>query len=83
MEYKDCYEVMGVARVATQDEVKRTYRKLAWRCYPDVRKELDVEERFKALVEANEVLKEPENRAAYDQLGNQWKVGQDFRSPPE
>jgi curved DNA-binding protein len=83
MEYKDYYEVMGVARVATQDEIKRAYRKLARKYHPDVSKEPDAEERFKALGEANEVLKDPEKRAAYDQLGNQWKAGQDFRPPPD
>ena len=83
MEYKDYYEVMGVARVATQDEIKRAYRKLARKYHPDVSKEPDAEERFKALGEANEVLKDPEKRAAYDQLGNQWEAGQDFRPPPD
>jgi curved DNA-binding protein len=83
MEYKDYYEVMGVARDATQDEIKRAYRKLARKYHPDVSKEPDAEERFKALGEANEVLKDPEKRAAYDQLGNQWKAGQDFRPPPD
>ena len=82
MEFKDYYEVMGVARDATQDQIKRAYRKLARKYHPDVSDESDAEERFKQLGEANEVLKDPEKRAAYDQLGANWKEGQDFRPPP-
>lgn len=82
MEYKDYYKTMGVARDATQDEIKRAYRKLARKYHPDVSKEADAEERFKELGEAYEVLKDPEKRAAYDQLGAQWKAGQEFRPPP-
>jgi len=73
---------MGVARDATQDEIKRAYRKLARKYHPDVSDQSDAEERFKELGEANEVLKDPEKRAAYDQLGANWKEGQDFRPPP-
>ena len=83
MEYKDYYKIMGVARDATQDEIKRTYRKLARKYHPDVSKEADAEARFKEVGEAYEVLKDPEKRAAYDQLGKQWKAGQDFRPPPD
>jgi len=83
LEYKDYYEIMGVARDATQDEIKRAYRKLARKYHPDVSKEPDAEQRFKELGEANEVLKDPEKRAAYDQLGANWKTGQDFRPPPD
>ncbi len=83
MEFKDYYEVMGVARDATQDDIKRAYRKLARKYHPDVSKESDAETRFKELGEAYEVLKDPEKRAAYDQLGANWKAGQDFRPPPD
>ncbi|MBI1425612.1 MAG: DnaJ domain-containing protein [Gammaproteobacteria bacterium] len=83
MEFKDYYEIMGVKRDATQDEIKRAYRKLARKYHPDVSKEADAEARFKEVGEAYEVLKDPEKRAAYDQLGANWKAGQDFRPPPD
>jgi len=83
MRYKDYYQVMGVPRTASQDDIKRAYRKLARKYHPDVSKEKDAEERFKELQEAHEVLKDPEKRAAYDQLGANWKQGQDFRPPPD
>lgn len=83
MEYKDYYKIMGVARDATQDEIKRAYRLLARKYHPDVSKEPDAETRFKEVGEANEVLKDPEKRAAYDKLGANWQAGQDFRPPPD
>jgi curved DNA-binding protein len=83
MRFKDYYQVMGVPRTASQDEIKRAYRRLARKYHPDVSKEKDAEERFKELQEANEVLKDPEKRAAYDQLGADWRQGQDFRPPPD
>jgi len=82
MEFRDYYEVMGVGRDATQDEIKRAYRMLARKYHPDVSEDANAEERFKELGEAYEVLKDPEKRAAYDQLGANWKAGQDFRPPP-
>ena len=83
MQFKDYYEVMGVARGASQDEIKRAYRKLARKFHPDVSKEKNAEDRFKELQEAYEVLQDPEKRAAYDQLGANWRQGQEFRPPPD
>lgn len=83
MEYKDYYKIMGLKRDASQDEVKRAYRKLARKYHPDVSKESDAEARFKEVGEAYEVLKDPEKRAAYDQLGSNWQTGQEFRPPPD
>ncbi|KAF0163855.1 MAG: curved DNA-binding protein [Rhodocyclaceae bacterium] len=82
MKFKDYYEILGVPRSATQDDVKRAYRKLARKYHPDVSKDADAEVRFKELGEAYAVLKDPEKRAAYDQMGSQWKTGQDFQPPP-
>src|SRR5687768_13350081 len=82
MEYKDYYVILGVDRKASQDDIKKAYRKLARKFHPDVSKESNAEEKFKNLQEAYEVLKDPEKRSAYDQLGSNWKQGQEFRPPP-
>jgi len=83
VEFKDYYSIMDVSREATQDEIKRSYRKLARKYHPDVSDDPQAEERFKEVGEAYEVLKDPEKRVAYDQLGAQWQSGQDFRPPPD
>jgi len=83
MEFKDYYKIMGVERDASQDQIKRAYRKLARKYHPDISKEPDAEVRFKEVGEAYAVLKDPEKRVAYDQLGANWQGGQDFHPPPD
>ncbi len=82
MEFKDYYKIMGVGRDASQEDIKRAYRKLARKYHPDVSKEADAEARFKEIGEAYAVLRDPEKRASYDELGRNWKSGQEFRPPP-
>src|SRR5580692_3582682 len=83
MQYKDYYEVLGVARGADAEAVKRAYRKLARKYHPDVSKEKNAESKFKEVQEAYEVLRDTEKRAAYDQLGRDYRPGQQFRPPPD
>src|SRR4051794_33891182 len=83
MDYKDYYKLMGVERNAKAEDIKRAYRRLARKYHPDVSKEPNAEAKFKDLQEAYEVLKDPEKRAAYDQLGSQWRQGQQFTPPPD
>lgn len=83
MEYKDYYKILGVERNATQEEIKKHYRKLARNCHPDTCKDdPGAENRFKELNEAYEVLKHPDKRQRYDALGSNWQEGQSFRPPP-
>ena len=81
MKYKDYYQILGVARDASKEDIKKAYRRLARKFHPDVSKETGAEEKFKDVNEANEVLGDTEKRAAYDQLGS-YRPGQDFRPPP-
>ena len=87
MQFKDYYEILGVARDAGAEDIKRAYRKLARKYHPDVSKLSDAEARFKDVGEAYEVLKDPEKRAAYDALGERWREagaprGEEFQPPP-
>jgi len=82
MEYKDYYKILGVERDASEADIKKSYRRLARKYHPDVSKEPDAETRFKELGEAYEVLKDVQKRQSYDQLGANWKAGQDFNPPP-
>lgn len=82
MEFKDYYATLGVARTATQEEVKRAYRKLARKYHPDVSKEPDAEARFKEVAEAHEALIDTERRAAYDNIAQRHASGQPFEPPP-
>ncbi len=82
MKYKDYYAIMGLERDARAEDIKKAYRKLARKYHPDVSKEANAEERFKEVAEAYETLKDPEKRAAYDQLGRH-AAGQEFRPPPD
>jgi curved DNA-binding protein len=81
MKYADYYAVLGVARDASEAAIVKAYRKLAHKYHPDVSTESDAEEKFKAVAEAYQTLKDPEKRAAYDQLGAQ-RPGEDIHPPP-
>ncbi|MPZ43068.1 MAG: DnaJ domain-containing protein [Betaproteobacteria bacterium] len=83
MDFKDYYATLGVAKDATADDVKKSFRKLARKYHPDVSKEPDADARMKEINEAYTVLSDPEKRAAYDQLGRAYQPGQDFRPPPD
>jgi curved DNA-binding protein len=83
MQFKDYYDTLGVSRGAGAEEIKRAYRKLARKYHPDVSKEKNAEAKFKDVQEAYEVLKDPEKRASYDQLGRDYRQGQQFRPPPD
>jgi DnaJ-class molecular chaperone len=83
VKFKDYYEVLGVKRDATEQQIRQAYRKLARKHHPDVNPgDRVAEERFKDINEANEVLSDPEKRKRYDQLGANWKDGAEFTPPP-
>lgn len=82
MQYKDYYQILGVAKGADAAAIKAAYRRLARKYHPDVSKEANAESRFKEVGEAYEVLKDPKKRAAYDQLGSGHANGEEFRPPP-
>jgi curved DNA-binding protein len=83
MQYRDYYEILGLTRAADGDEIKRAYRKMARKYHPDVSKEKNAEDKFKEVQEAYEVLRDADKRAAYDQLGRDFRNGQQFRPPPD
>jgi curved DNA-binding protein len=82
MEFKDYYKVLGVERTATEDQIKKAFRRLARKHHPDINKAPDAAARMQELNEAHEVLRDVEKRAAYDQVGSGAQNGQDFRPPP-
>ena len=82
MQFKDYYARLGLEKSASQEDIKRAYRKLARKYHPDVSKEPDAEAQFKEVAEAYEALKDPERRAAYDSIGTQHGGGEEFRPPP-
>ena len=82
MKYKDYYEVLGVGRGASADEIKKAYRKLAHKYHPDVSTDPEGEGKFKEIAEAYATLKDGEKRAAYDQLGRH-QPGENFQPSPE
>ena len=82
VKFKDYYEILGVTRNAKEAEIKKAYRKLAKKHHPDINKSAESEAKFKEISEAYEVLSDPEKRKRYDELGANWKNGQDFTPPP-
>lgn len=81
--FRDYYEVLGIQRAATDDDIRKAFRKLARQYHPDVAKDKkSAEEKFKEINEAYEVLSDPEKRRKYDELGPNWKQGAEFRPPP-
>ncbi|MYM24693.1 DnaJ domain-containing protein [Duganella sp. FT135W] len=85
MEYKDYYQTLGVAKTASDEDIKKAYRKLVRKYHPDLSKEADAQQKTQEINEAYSVLGDAEKRAAYDELGrgHQYRAGQQFRPPPD
>ena len=83
MQFKDYYEILGVEPSSGEAEIKSAYRRLARKFHPDVSKETGAEEKFKAVNEAYEALRDPQKRAQYDALrAGGYRPGDEFRPPP-
>tara|TARA_R110001583_G_scaffold174564_1_gene329019 strand:+ start:194 stop:1126 length:933 start_codon:yes stop_codon:yes gene_type:complete len=83
VEFKDYYQILGIDRATAIPDIKKAYRKLARKYHPDISKEPDAALRMQEINEAKAVLTDPEKRAAYDQLGEHYRAGQEFRPPPD
>jgi curved DNA-binding protein len=83
VQFRDYYDILGVSKTASEDDIKKAFRKQARKYHPDVNPGDQVaEDKFKEINEAYEVLSDPDKRKRYDALGPNWKAGEEFRPPP-